>query len=397
MAKHARLREVDSTSDPAHDVERPDAEGAEPPAVRVPLDIRSVALTTIAVVAAIWLLRYAQDVLIPFVLAVLISFALGPVVSWLVRRRLPRSIAVVLVLAATVGTVGATAYTLQTQVLQVIESVPDAARKLRRELRLTRQNGNGDALGKVQQAAKELERTAAEVTTPTAAPDGVTRVQIEEPTFRASTYLTWGAAGVIGLLAQTMMIVFLVFFLLLAGDTYKRKLVKVVGPTLTKKKVTVQIIDLMNARIERFLIVQVFTSLLVAVATGFALWWIGLEQPGVWGLMAGIFNSIPYFGPVIVTGGLAVVGFVQFGTIEMALYVCAIALLITSLEGWLLTPALMGKVGDMSPAAVFVGLLFWSWMWGVAGMILAVPLMMAAKVICDHVEDMQWIGEMLGD
>jgi predicted PurR-regulated permease PerM len=170
-----------------------------------------------------------------------------------------------------------------------------------------------------------------------------------------------------------------------------------VGPTLTKKKVTVQILDLMNARIERFLIVQVFTSLLVAIATGFALWGIGLDQPGVWGLMAGIFNSIPYFGPVIVTAGLAIVGFVQFGTIEMALYVCAITLVITSLEGWLLTPALMGKAGEMSPAAIFVGLLFWSWMWGVAGMILAVPLMMATKVICDHVEDMQWIGEMLGD
>jgi predicted PurR-regulated permease PerM len=381
--------------EPAVEIDHPATDVPEPMVIRMPVDIRNVALTAIAVIAAIFLMRYAQDVLIPFVLAVLVNFALDPVVNWLVRWRFPRALAVVIVLTGTVGALGVTAYELQTQAVQVIEALPDAARKLRRELRLTRQSG--DTLAKVQQAAKEIEKTAAEVSSPPTAPDGVTRVQIEEPPIRASDYISWGAASVLGFIGQTAMIIFLVFFLLLAGDTYKRKLVKIVGPTLTRKKITVQILDVINARIARFLMVQVFTSVLVAVATGFVLWWMGVNQAGIWGLMAGIFNSIPYFGPVIVTAGLAVVGFMQFGTIGMASYVAGVALAITSLEGWLITPSMMGKAGEMSPAAIFVGLLFWSWMWGVAGMILAVPLMMAIKVVCDHVEDLQWVGELLGD
>jgi predicted PurR-regulated permease PerM len=98
-----------------------------------------------------------------------------------------------------------------------------------------------------------------------------------------------------------------------------------------------------------------------------------------------------------VSGGLAIVGFMQFGNIWMAALVAAIATVITTLEGWLLTPALMGRAASMSPAAIFVGLIFWSWMWGVWGLILAVPMMMVLKAVCDRIEDLQWIGELLGE
>lgn len=114
------------------------------------------------------------------------------------------------------------------------------------------------------------------------------------------------------------------------------------------------------SQIERFMMVQVFTSAVVAIVTGLALWWIGVEQPAVWGLAAGIFNSVPYFGPLIVTLGLSLVGFVQFGTIAMALTVASVSLLITTLEGWILTPMLMGRVAQINTVAIFAGLIFWS-------------------------------------
>jgi len=113
--------------------------------------------------------------------------------------------------------------------------------------------------------------------------------------------------------------------------------------------------------------------------------------------MAGIFNSIPYFGPVLVSGSTAIIAFLQFGTIEMALLVSAVAMVITSLEGFFLTPMLMSRAARMNAVAVFVGLLFFGWLWNVWGMLLAVPMLMALKTVCDHVDDLKNVGELLGE
>ena len=135
----------------------------------------------------------------------------------------------------------------------------------------------------------------------------------------------------------------------------------------------------------------------MAVATGLSLWALGLEQAALWGLLAGVFNSIPYYGPLLVTGGLALVGFLQFGTIGMTAGIAGVALLITTLEGLLLTPTLLSRAASMNQVAVFAGLLFWSWAWGVWGLLLAVPMMMVIKAVCDHVEPLQPVGHLLGD
>jgi predicted PurR-regulated permease PerM len=370
---------------------------SRPPALESPLDIRSAALTVVATLLVILVLQQAQEVLIPIVLAVLISYALDPPVWALTKRRVPRGLAAILVLAAALGAAGATAYSLSDEAMAIVEELPQAARRFRREWQDSRRHAEPGPIEKVQQAATEIEKTAAATALEGAAPRGVMRVQIEEPAFRASDYLWWGSVNAAAFLGQATLILFLVYFLLLSGDGFKRRLVKIAGPTLTRKKVTLQILDEINARIERFLAVQVATSLIVAAATWLALSWLGLENAAIWGLVAGIFNSIPYVGPVIVTGGLSVVAYLQFEDVGLTAMAAAIALVITSLEGWLLTPTLMGRAASMSPVAIFIGLLFWSWVWGVWGMILAVPMLMITKAICDHIEDLQWIGELLGE
>jgi predicted PurR-regulated permease PerM len=223
------------------------------------------------------------------------------------------------------------------------------------------------------------------------------RVQIEEPPLRASAYLWYGSMGAIAIAAQVVMVAFLTYFLLVANDLFKRKLVKHVGETLARKKVTVQILDEISTQIERFLLVQMLTSVIVGAVTATALWALGLEQYMVWGLAAGVLNTIPYFGPIVVTAGLAVVGYLQFGNIQQASMVASAALVITSLEGWLLTPVLLGRVGRLNHIAIFASLLFWSWLWGVWGMLLAVPMLMAAKAACDHIEELQPLADFLGD
>ena len=373
----------------------PSGEEAPPTAVSVPTDIRSVALTILVVFAGILMLRYAGAVVIPIVLAVLMSYALEPLVARLTRVRVPRALAAAIVLFLVAGAGGTLLYQLRYEASEIVQQIPEAARRLRRTIeRDGRQSSS--TLGQVQQAATEIEKTA-NAAAPSTPPRGVTRVQVEEPPIRISEYLVWGSASLFTAAMQLVLIMFLAYFLLASGDLYRRKLVKIAGPSLTSKKITVQILEEISNQIERFLLVQMFTSLVVGIATWLVFRWIGIEQAGLWGLLAGVFNSIPYFGPVIVTSAVAVIAFLQFGTLSMVALAGGAAFVITTLEGILLTPWLTSRAARMNAVAVFVGLLFWSWVWDVWGMLLAVPMLMVVKAVCDRVEDLKGVGEMLGE
>jgi len=369
----------------------------KPIAIEMPVNVRSLALTLIAFGAGVLLLRYAEEVFVPIVLGILISYALWPMVVWLEKVRVPRTLAAAIVLSATTFGIGWTVYTVRFQAINLIDQIPEATRLVRREW--MRGRATESAMSKVQEAAAAVQQTAEQAG---GGPDraigrGVMRVRIEEPAFDAREYVRWGSMGVVGLMGQLVLIFFLVFFLLQSGDLFKRKIVKIAGPTLSRKKITVEILDEINRQIGGFLFVRAVASLAVAIVTWLALRWLGVENAGVWGIAAGVLNSIPYFGPFIVSGGLFVVAMVQFRDVASAAWVATVAMIITSIEGWLLTPALQGRVARMNEVAVFIGLLFWSWIWGFWGAILAVPMMVVVKAICDHVEDLQPIGELLGD
>ena len=391
MLEHGRQ----TTTEPAEVNDR----ASETPPPPVPARMQNTSLRVIALCAVILLLRYAQAFFVPIVFSVLISYALNPAVNWTTRWKIPRALGSAIVLLVLTCGLLAGVYSLRGQATAALESLPEGAQKLRAAFR--RDIGalpGTTAMDKIREAAEEIDKTAAEAAGVQAPQQrGVTRVQVQQPAFSANTYLWSGSIGFIGLMAQAVLVFFLVYFLLASGDFYKRTLVKIVGHKLAEKRITVEILQEINSQIGWFLLVQLLTSVLVAIVTGLALWMVGLNQPAVWGVAAGVFNSIPYFGPLIVTIGLTAVAFLQFGTIGMAVYVAGIALLITTLEGFLLTPALMGKAARMNQVAIFVGLLFWTWIWGILGIILAVPIMMAVKTLCDHVEGLQPIADLLGE
>ena len=364
-----------------------------PPADR---DTKAVALTVLAVAAAILLARYMQSVLIPFVLAGLVFYALDPIVDRLQRLRVPRVIGAAMAVALIVGACGFVTYGLLDDGLRVVEELPEAARKVRTKW-VTDIHHEPTAIDKVQDAARAIDDAAAAATAPDPAPKGVARVRIEEPVFRTSDYLLWSSVGAVSLAGQAALVLFLAFFLLVYDDLFKRKLVENIGPTLGQKRITVQILNDIATQIERYILIQLLTSVVVGVATGLALWAFGLANPWVWGVAAGVFNIVPYFGPLIVAAALGIVGYLQFETLGMALAVSGIAMLITTIEGFWLTPMLTGKVAEMNRIAVFAGILFWSWLWGVPGMLLAIPMLMVTKVVCDRIEGLQLIGNMLGE
>jgi predicted PurR-regulated permease PerM len=360
------------------------------------VNIRSAALTAILVLAVVIILQYAQQVLIPFVLAVLISYMLAPIVTLLARLYIPRVVGSLLAILLFVGGVGIALWSVTDDAIRLVEDLPRAARQVRDTIRQQRLGSDENTLKKVEEAATELEKTAAEATRTPRVPTGVQRVQVVEPAFRAD-YIWWGSMGIVGFASEATMIMFLAYFMMASGDLYKRKLVKIAGDTLSRKKVTVQILDDINHQIENFLITLFATSALVAALTSAALWWLGLREWLFWGIVSGVLNTIPYFGPVIVSSALFVVGYLQFGSFGPSLSVAGTAAVITSLEGWLLSPMLMGRAASMNPGAVFVGLLFWSWVWEAWGVILAVPMMMMLKAVCDRVEDLKPVAELIGE
>jgi predicted PurR-regulated permease PerM len=356
-----------------------------PPSVNV----QTLAFTLISVAIVILLLQFMQPVLLPLVLAGLLFYALDRPVDWLQKQRVPRAIGAAAMMLMVISSCGALAYSLQGQALTVIDQLPTGARRLAAVLR-KQPGGEPGAVEKVQQAADALQEAEKRATRP-----GVTRVQIEEK-FQASTFVWSTSVGLASAANQVVMVLFLTYFMLLSDELFKRKLVEIVG-TLSQKKATVNVLEDIAGQIEQFLLLQILTSAAVAVATGAALWAMGLQQAALWGLLAGIFNSIPYYGPLLVTAGLSTVGFLQFGTIGMTVAVAGVSLFITTLEGFVLTPTLVSRASSMNQVAVFGGLLFWSWVWGIWGMLLAVPMTMVIKVICDHVEPLQPVGHLLGE
>jgi len=369
---------------------------AEPVQAHMPIDVRSTSLAVLALLASVYALHWASAVFIPLLLGLMFSYALSPAVDRLQRWHIPRALGAAVLLIAIVGGLGSMGYSLSDDAGALVETLPDAAQKLRESMRATRGAPEGP-MEKVQKAAAKLEQAAEEsVTAAPPATKGVTRVQIERARFNVKDYLWSGTLGLVGLAGQAMVVFFTTYFLIASGDSFRRKMVKLAGPTFSKKKITIQLLDEITEQIQRYLVVQIFTSVLVGVATWVVFLWIGLERAAVWGVAAAVLNLVPYLGSIVISGGAALVGFLQFGTLGMALMVGGASLVIHTLSGNLLTPWLTSRASRMNPVVIFVGVLAWGWLWGIWGLLLGAPLLMAVKAVCDHVDDLQPIGELLG-
>ena len=374
------------------------AELIEPPRVLLymPVDVRSISLAILATLASVFMLRWASAVFIPLMVGILFSYGLSPVVDWLALHRIPRALSAALLVLGIVFGFGATVYSLSDDAGKLVESLPLAANKLRDTARM--HFGQTDnTLASVQKAATQLEQAAEETNRAAPLQRGVQRVQIEKAKFDIKDHLWSGTLGLLAMLGQIGMVALITFFLMSSGDTFRRKLVKLAGPTLSRKKITLQALNEIHDQIQRYMMVQIFTSGLVGVATWLCFLAVGLENAAVWGIAAGVLNLVPYVGNVLITAGSAMVGFLQFGSLDMAFLVAGISLLINSIEGFLLTPWLTSRASKMNPVAVFVGVLAWGWLWGAWGLLLGVPILMIIKAVCDRIDDLHAVGELLGE
>ena len=354
-----------------------------------------LAVKIIAAFAVLVALYFGRSLVVPVLIGVLVSYALNPSVELLTRWRIPRTLASMLVVLAVLGFAGTLVYQLSDETSAAVRSLPAATKRFRAVVE--RAIGpRPNVVHELQTAADSIAK-AAEGQTPRRRGEPM-EVEVVEPTIDVKGYLWMGWWGLIGLAGQTLLVVFLSFFMLSSGDLYRRKLVRLAGGRLAdRRRVTVEILDEVGSQISFFLMHQVLTGTLVGVATWAAFWWLGVEYAALWGLAAGVMNTIPYFGPTVVALAAFAFAFIQFESAWQASVVSGSSLVITTIEGMVITPLMVSRVASMNPVAVFLGLLFWGWMWGVVGMLLAVPLLMATKAVADRVNDFKPLAELLGE
>lgn len=224
-----------------------------------------------------------------------------------------------------------------------------------------------------------------------------THVVVDPPGIKLDSPLLAGSLGAAGALGQVLMVVFLTFFLLLGGDQFKRKLVRLTGPTLSNKKITVQILDDINDSIQKYLLMLLVTNLLVALLAWIAFRWIGLENAGAWAVASGLLHVVPYLGPGVTAAATGMAAFMQFESLPTALAVAGASLAIATLVGTFVATWMTGRIANMNSAAVFIALLFFGWLWGVWGLLLGIPIVVILKVVAEHVENLAPVAELLGE
>jgi predicted PurR-regulated permease PerM len=365
--------------------------------VRMPVDARGLALGILATLATILAVSWAEPFLVPLLLGIVIAYTLNPLVAWLEAIRIPRVAGTLIVMAGVIGALGLATYSLRGEMQTIIEQLPEAASKISTAIEKLR-IGQGANIAKIQNAAAEVESaTAGTPGRSQSARQQATRVVVDPPAFRLGNFLWQGSMGALGGIGQAAMVLFLVFFLLLGGDQFKRKLVQLTGPSLSNKKVTVKILDDINASIQKYMFMLLTTNLLVALLTWIAFRWIGLENAGAWAVAAGLLHLVPYLGPGVTAAATGMAAFMQFDSLSGALLVAGTSLAIATLVGTFVTTWMIGRIAGMNSAAIFISLLFWGWLWGVWGMLLSIPIIVIVKVVSEHVEELHPLAELLGD
>ena len=349
----------------------------------------SKSLTVLAAVAVVFLLYWGAPFFIPLFISLLIAYALSPVVSTVQKAVRSRVVAAALVVLAILGLFGLAAWAWADDVQKLWQEAPTAAKNLSRSLQKYVRPG---PLNEVKKAAVELESVATTgKTTPPpapAAPPASAHLSIVDVAVK-------GGRGLAIAATQGISVLFLVFFMLASGDLFKKKLL-VIAAERNKKRFTAQVLEEIDAQIRRYLLVLLVSNVLVGIGTWLAFTLLGMNYAGLWGVGAAIIHTVPYFGPAIIAAFSLVGAFIQFEDWSRALIVAGASIGVAALVGQLFATWLASRQTEMNTTATFVGLLFFGWIWGLWGVLLAIPLIAITKTVCEANEDWKPVAELLG-
>ncbi len=348
-------------------------------ALRDRVEVRSIAITGLFVLAVLYTLYFARAFLLPIVLAVLLDFLLSPIIRALKRMRVPEPLGAALVILTLLGAVGGGAYSLAGPAREWMDKAPQSIAKVQVRLR------------ELRRPVEQVTRTAEQVEAATdVTKRGSQEVVVREP--RLSERLSGTTQS---LFTGAMEAVILLYFLLAAGDMFLQKLIKVL-PQFGDKKKAVAIARETEASISTYLVTIAIVNIGLGVTVTLVMLLLKMPNAVLWGSLAALAEFIPYVGATVMLGTLAMAGLVAFPDIGHALLVPGAYLTITLIQANFISPMVLGRQLTLNPVAILVGLVFWWWLWGVGGAFIAVPLLATFKIFCDHIESLAPIGEFLG-
>jgi len=320
----------------------------------------------------------AQEVLIPVILALLVSLLLSPAVTFLQRLFFPRVLGSILVLVAVVGAFAGGVMRLAEPARDWIANAPATIQTLEQRFHSFR-----EPIRQAQEASKKLENL-----TQSSAPQTVVAVQ---PSLLSS--MATSTPHALGSIAAVLI---LVYFFLSSGNSFLRRMVEV-APRLREKKVVVAIARDVQEEMSRYLVMVSTINLALGLLTAIAMKLLGVPNPMLWGAVAAVLNFAPYVGPATTGLALLVAGFTTFDSLGHAFAVPGVFFLLAFIEGQLITPVIIGRRLALDPTVVFVWLLIWGWLWGVVGILLAGPLLACFRIFCQHVEGLHTVYVLIGD
>ena len=349
-------------------------------ALRDRIEIRSLSVTGLFVLAAFYTLYFARAFFLPIILAVLLDFLFSPLIRGLKRARIPEPLGAALVIIALLGTAGIAVYGLIDPAKDWVAKLPSSMREAQSRLSQLRK-----PVEQVSKTAEQVEQ-ATKVDNGTKTPE----VVIKGPSLTERLFGTTQT-----LIASAVEVVILLYFLLAAGDLFLQKLIKVL-PQFRDKKKAVAIARETEASISTYLVTVTLVNLGLGVAVAGVMFLLKMPNPVLWGALAALAEFVPYLGATALIALLTLAGLVTFDQVGHALLVPAAYLAVNIIQSQFISPLILGRRLTLNPVAIFVGLVFWWWIWGVPGAFIAVPLIATFKIFCDHIEALAPIGEFLG-
>lgn len=341
----------------------------------------TVALVGLFIIALFAALYVARAFVVPIVLAMHLALVLTPAVRALWRLGLPAPAGAALVLLGLLTAAGAGFYLLAGPAGAWMGKLPESFRMIEYRIRDLRK-----PVEVVRQAADEVEKIA--TAGPASARPPVVAMQTRS-VMEILLSATHTVLSGIGLTALTL------YFLLAGGNLSLRKLIRAL-PTLTEKKRAVEIARETEQQVSAYLLTITLVNALLGAAVGGALWLLGVPNPPLWGAMAFLLNFIPFLGPLTGIVVLGVVALVTFPGLGQALLVPAVYFLLHNVETNIITPLVLSRRLTLNPLVTFLWLSLWFWLWGIAGALLAVPMLKTLKIFCDNIPQLARAGQFLG-
>lgn len=351
----------------------PPTQASVPGILDRPGGVRQLSLVGLLSIGILYTVHIAKPVLIPIILALLLNFIFRPSQRLLLRLGLNRIVAASMILMAILGVITVGSYSLATPFVDWVERIPSNIRQAERKL--DRVTDAFQRLGRVAKSVDELAELQDDE-------DAPTLIQVREKKFTVSVL-----EAVQQLLLYLLVSLILLFFTLVYGDILLNKMSDLGG--------TVEVLTEIHSYMSKYLFTITTINIVLGICVATAMYFLGMPNPMLWGAMATVLNFIPYLGAWVGVATMAMVGLVTFDSTVQIVLAPFLYFLLTSTEGNFITPIVLGQRFTLNPIIIFVWLIFWGWIWGVTGAFIAVPLLVAFKILCDHSELLRPISDVI--